>query len=73
MNETLLAELNKKLKTAITLDTLKEVFAFLRAIRDTGKVNMLATAPYLEKEFGFNRWDAKNILHFWAKNFKPEM
>ncbi|MDY6394594.1 MAG: hypothetical protein SPL07_07190 [Bacteroidales bacterium] len=70
MNEKLVAQLNKTLRVKITLATLKEVFAYLFALRATGAINMLAGAQYLEKEFSFNHRDAVSILIFWTKNFK---
>ncbi len=64
----LFKQLNESLKEKISLSTLKEVFAFLNAVRDTGLINMVGASPCLEKEFGFHYRDARKIHIFWLKN-----
>lgn len=68
MTEQLLKELNETLKEKISLSTLKEVFAYLNAVKETGAINMVGARPYLEKEFGFNYRDSSKIHIFWLKN-----
>lgn len=64
----LFKQLNETLKEKISLSTLKEVFAYLNAVRDTGLINMVGASPCLEKEFGFHYRDARKIHIFWLKN-----
>lgn len=66
--EAAIAELNKTLKNEVTLDTIKEVFAYLKAVRDIGSINMLLAASYLVDEFKFHHRDAIKIFWFWARN-----
>lgn len=48
---------------------MKEYFDYLVELRDSGVTNMWAASPYLEREFGLSRQDAKDILVAWIKSF----
>ena len=61
--------MSKELIEKISPETLKEAFGFLNALRETGKINMLLGAQYLEREFGFKPREAKAVLLEWAKSF----
>ena len=42
---------------------------FLLALRDSGVTNMFGAAPYLQKEFGLDKREAREILANWMKSF----
>ena len=48
---------------------MKEYFDYLVELRDSGATNMWAASPYLEREFGLSRQDAKDILIAWIESF----
>ena len=45
-------------------------FDYLVTLRDSGVTNMLAAGPYLQREFGLSRYEAKDILLEWIDSFK---
>jgi hypothetical protein len=49
---------------------MKEYFDYLVELRDSGETNMWGAAPYLEREFGLTRHEAKDILIKWIESFK---
>jgi hypothetical protein len=40
---------------------------FLICLRDSGETNMWGATPYIEREFGIQRSDAKTILLEWIE------
>ena len=44
-------------------------FAFLDSIRETGKINMFGSAPYLQEVYGLKRHEAKEIVLAWMESF----
>jgi len=42
---------------------------YLIDLRDSGVTNMWGAAPYIEREFGVTRQEAKDILLEWIKSF----
>lgn len=44
-------------------------FRYLDELRDSGKTNMLAAAPYLTARFGLTRAKAKKVLLAWIESF----
>ena len=44
---------------------MKKYFDYLVELRDSGETNMFGAAPYLEREFGLSRTEARNILVQW--------
>jgi len=48
----------------------KEHATYLMALRDSGVINMLGAGPYLQRDFGLSRYEAKGILDKWRLN-KP--
>lgn len=48
---------------------MKEYFDYLVELRDSGETNMFGAAPYLEREFGLSRTEARNILIQWIESF----
>ena len=45
-------------------------FDYLVSLRDSGVTNMMGAGPYLEREFGLSRYEAKDILLEWIESFK---
>ena len=45
-------------------------FDYLVALRDSGVTNMWAAGPYLQRQFGLSRYEAKWILLEWIESFK---
>tara|TARA_R110001632_G_scaffold26889_3_gene72411 strand:+ start:160 stop:717 length:558 start_codon:yes stop_codon:yes gene_type:complete len=52
-----------------TSDEDREHYDFLLTLRDSGKTNMFGAAPYLQKEFGMSKSEARKILAKWMKRF----
>jgi hypothetical protein len=46
-----------------------EYFEYLNALRESGETNMFGAGPYLQKEFGLDKWNARNILFEWMESF----
>ena len=44
--------------------------AYLTALRDSGKVNMMGATPYLQRDFGMTRYQARDALLHWINTFK---
>jgi len=44
--------------------------AYLTALRDSGKVNMMGATPYLQRDFGMTRYEARDALLHWINTFK---
>jgi len=41
---------------------IKEVRDFMHNLRDSGVVNMFGSGEYLQREFGFDRHEAKDVV-----------
>ena len=50
--------------------TTQEIHDYLIDLRDSGEVNMLGAAPYLEDRFDMSKKDAKVALLAWMDSFK---
>lgn len=48
---------------------LEDYFGFLDDLRDSGVTNMFGASPYLEREFGLDRHEARDILLQWMRSF----
>jgi hypothetical protein len=46
-----------------------EYFEYLDELRKSGETNMYGAAPYLQREFGLSRTEARNILLAWMESF----
>ena len=44
-------------------------FNYLESLRDSGVTNMLGAAPYLQKQFGLDKYEAKDILIEWMSSY----
>ena len=50
----------------------QEVFEFLNDLRESGDTNMFGASPYVEREFGFSRSEARSLVSLWMANFKED-
>jgi hypothetical protein len=49
---------------------MKEYFDYLVELRDSGVTNMFGAGPYLQREFGLTRHEARDIVLKWMESFK---
>jgi len=49
-----------------------DIYAYLDALRATGRINMMGAGVYLQRDFGLNRYEAKMAVLQWIKTFKRE-
>ena len=47
----------------------EEVNLFLDDLRESGEINMFGAAPYVEREFGVSRYDARDLVKNWMQTF----
>ena len=47
----------------------KEYFDYLVELRDSGETNMWGAAPYIQREFGISRSEARKVLIAWIDSF----
>ena len=59
--------------TPINEEVGKEYATFLNALRDSGVTNMFGAAPYLQREFGLDKREAREILANWMKSFSENL
>jgi len=52
------------------MNTTEEIHEYLSDLRDSGEVNMFGAAPYLIRDFGMSRAEAREALLGWMK--KPK-
>ena len=55
-----------------TEQEVKEVFSYLKDLRDSGTTNMFGASPYLIEEFGFDKRTAANYLVLWMQSYRNE-
>jgi hypothetical protein len=46
---------------------MKEYFEYLEVLRKSGVTNMFGAAPYLQREFGLSRHEARDVLLKWME------
>ena len=46
------------------------IYAYLNALRDSGRINMMGATPHLQDRFGLTRKEAKAALLNWIATFK---
>jgi len=51
----------------------KDMHIFLDALRDSGVTNMFGAAPYLQKEFGLEKGEARQVLANWMQSFSENV
>jgi hypothetical protein len=49
-----------------------EVHTYLVELRDSGTINMMGAAPYLQKAFGLTRPESRRILKLWLFGTKGQ-
>lgn len=45
------------------------MYTYLEGLRQSGVTNMFGAGPYLEREFGLNRNEAKQVLMDWMRSY----
>lgn len=51
----------------MSYEIIRPEFEYLCDLRDSGGINMFGAAPYLEREFGLDRREAKKVLLEWMQ------
>ena len=46
------------------------MFTYLEGLRQSGVTNMFGAGPYLEREFGLDRNEAKEVLMNWKRSYE---
>lgn len=46
------------------------MFTYLEGLRQSGVTNMFGAGPYLEREFGLDRNEAKEVLLNWMRSYE---
>jgi hypothetical protein len=49
---------------------MKEYFEYLNVLRKSGVTNMFGAAPYLQREFGLSKHEARDVLKQWMESFR---
>ena len=49
-----------------------DIYPYLNALRDSGRINMMGAGVYLQRDFGLSPREAKAALLQWIKTFKRE-
>lgn len=45
-----------------------EYFEYLNVLRESGVTNMFGAAPYLQREFGLDKQNAREVLFAWMES-----
>lgn len=45
-------------------------FQYLFELQESGRTNMFGAAPYLQKAYGLDKTEAKNVLLEWMENYE---
>lgn len=51
----------------------KDMHVFLNDLRDSGVTNMFGASPYLQKEFGLEKGEARQVLANWMQSFSENL
>ena len=51
----------------------KDMHVFLNDLRDSGVTNMFGAVPYLQKEFGLEKGEARQVLANWMQSFSENL
>ena len=49
---------------------MEEYFEFLDALRESGATNMFGAGIYLEREYGMDRREARDVLKQWMETYE---
>ena len=52
---------------------IKDMHTFLNDLRDSGVTNMFGAAPYLQREFGLDKREARQVLANWMQSFSENL
>ena len=52
----------------LSKDDDREYFEFLDELRESGRTNMMGAGPYLQREFGLDRREARKIVLRWMRS-----
>jgi hypothetical protein len=44
-------------------------FRYLDSLRESGRINMFGSAPYLAEAFGLSKNEAREVLRQWMESF----
>ena len=55
----------------LKMDDKQEYFDYLDDLRESGETNMFGAGPYLQQEFGLGRFEARDIVLQWMRNYTP--
>lgn len=47
----------------------EEVHSYLNDLRESGETNMFGAGEYLELEFGFSKYEARDALTAWMNDY----
>ena len=48
---------------------LQDAYEYLDSLRESGVTNMLGAGVYLQQEYGVDKYEAREILGMWMKDF----
>lgn len=48
---------------------MSEYFEFLDGLRDSGEINMFGAPRVLQEMFDLSKWEARDIVAAWMKQF----
>lgn len=47
-------------------------FYYLNNLRSSGEINMFGAGPYVQREFGIDKVEARSLVSLWMSNFNEE-
>jgi len=55
----------------MSIEEMKEngMFEFLDDLRESGQINMFGAGPVVAEVFGLNKFEAREVVGAWMKNF----
>ncbi len=62
-----------KIDAMLKEGAIKDMHTFLNDLRDSGVTNMFGAAPYLQKEFGLEKGEARQVLANWMQSFSENL
>jgi hypothetical protein len=49
---------------------MKQYFEYLETLRKSGSINMFGAGPYLQREFGLTRHEARDVVLKWMESYR---
>ena len=68
-----LSERVTKIDEMLGEGVIKDMHTFLNDLRDSGVTNMFGAAPYLQREFGLDKREARQVLANWMQSFSENL